>query len=207
LVETGLMAILRDGDASGFAAASRTLVEAGVTCLEYTLTTPRCLDALRTARDQLPDSVALGVGTVTTLADVRDAREAGAEFVVMPHTDPEVIAAAVSYRLPCYPGALTPTEVLTAWRAGATAVKVFPAGLGGPAYLRHLRGPLPQVPLLPTGGVGIENIPEYVRAGAVGVGLGGPLFGKAPIGEDLPALADRARRALRAVADTRAGAV
>lgn len=204
LVDTGLVAILRDRTADGFAAAAGTLAAAGVTCLEFTLTTAGCLDALSAARGRLPGTVALGAGTVTTPDQVRRARDAGAEFVVAPNVDPEVIAAARRYGIGCYPGGWTVSEVLTAWRAGASGVKLFPAATGGPAYLKHLRGPLPDIPLLPTGGIGIDEIVGYVRAGAFAVGLGGPLFGDAPIGEELPALALRAGRALRAVADARA---
>ncbi len=203
LVDTGLVAILRDRTAGGFVAAADTLAGAGVTCLEFTLTTAGCLDALTATRGRLPATVALGAGTVTTPDQVRQAADAGAEFVVAPNVDPEVNAAARRCGIPCYPGGWTTSEVLTAWRAGASAVKLFPAATGGPAYLRHLRGPLPEVPLLPTGGIGIDDIGGYVRAGAFAVGLGGPLFGDAPIGDDLPALATRARRALQAVADAR----
>jgi len=114
-----------------------------------------------------------------------------------------VIGRATELGVASYPGAWTATEVLTAWRAGATAVKLFPAATGGPRHLTDLRGPFPQIPMLPTGGVGIDDIAAYLRAGAVGVGLGSPLLGDALTSGEVAGVTDRARRALRAVAAAR----
>ncbi|MGH8869194.1 MAG: bifunctional 4-hydroxy-2-oxoglutarate aldolase/2-dehydro-3-deoxy-phosphogluconate aldolase [Actinomycetes bacterium] len=199
LVDTGVVAILRAASGDRFVDVAATLAGAGVTCLEVTLTTAGALDAVRAVRDRLPDAVSVGVGTVTSVADVHAAVDAGAEFLVSPGVSMDVVTAGLARGVPSYPGAWTATEVLTAWRAGASAVKLFPAATGGPAHLRHLRGPLPDVPLVPTGGVALDDIAAYVQAGAVAVGLGGPLQGDAAEGGSLDALADRAARALAAV--------
>ena len=205
LVDTGLVAILRAPSAAAFPQAAEALAAAGVGCMEFTLNTPGALEALRQARRRLPDTVALGAGTVLTPEQVSQAYDAGAQFVVCPHTDPAVIARAAELGAPCYPGAYTATEVLAAWRAGAAAVKIFPASAGGPDYLRHLRGPLPEIPMLPTGGIGLGDVAVYLRAGAVAVGLGGPLLGGAlaESGGDLAGLTARAAQALAAVAAAR----
>jgi 2-dehydro-3-deoxyphosphogluconate aldolase / (4S)-4-hydroxy-2-oxoglutarate aldolase len=203
LAHTGVVAILRAADAARFGDVARVLADAGVTCLEVTLTTSGALDALGAVRAALPREVSVGAGTVTTVDEAAAAVDAGAEFLVSPGVDPDVVAAGTDRGVPSYPGAWTATEVLTAWRAGAAAVKLFPAGTGGPAHLRHLRGPLPDVPLVPTGGVGLDEVGAYVAAGALAVGLGGPLQGDAADGGSLDALTDRARRALDAVREAR----
>jgi 2-dehydro-3-deoxyphosphogluconate aldolase/(4S)-4-hydroxy-2-oxoglutarate aldolase len=180
------------------------LAAAGITCLELTLTTPGALDTLARLRRSLDAGVALGVGSVLEAAQAQAALDAGADFLVSPGVSEEVARAAASRSAPCYPGAFTPTEVVAAWRLGAPAVKLFPAATGGPGYLRHIRGPLPDIPLLPTGGVALEQIADYVAAGAVAVGLGGPLLGDALRGGPTAGLRERARAALDAVAEARA---
>jgi 2-dehydro-3-deoxyphosphogluconate aldolase/(4S)-4-hydroxy-2-oxoglutarate aldolase len=197
------MAILRADQPTEVEAVARTLIEAGITCLELTLTIPGALDLLPRLREDLPAGVDLGVGTVTTAEQAAAAVEAGAGFLVCPTVSRTVLETAVARGCPCYPGAWTPTEVLTAWQAGATAVKLFPAATGGPAHLRRIRDPLPEVPLVPTGGVGLDEVEAYLAAGALAVGLGSPLVGDALAGGDLDALAGRARRALGAVAGHR----
>jgi 2-dehydro-3-deoxyphosphogluconate aldolase/(4S)-4-hydroxy-2-oxoglutarate aldolase len=201
LLATRVVPILR-GKKTGehLAAVIDTLVSAGIRCLEVTTNTPGWHRVVEAARDRYDDAVELGVGTVRTLDQLALADEAGAGFIVSPHTDPVLGAAAADRGLGWYPGAFTPTEVLAAWAHGATAVKLFPASLGGPKYLRELRGPIDDVPILPTGGVTLQAVPEYLAAGAVAVGMGGPLLGDALDGGDLAALADRARRVLDAIA-------
>lgn len=206
LRETGVMAILRARSADRFGEGSRTLVDAGITCLEITLTSPGALEAIKAIRAELPDTVDIGAGTVTEADQVRAVVEAGAGFVVSPSFEPEVVAAARAAGVPAYPGALTPTEVLAAWRAGAAVVKLFPGSAVGPSYITALRGPFPDIAIMPTGGVSLDNIGDWIRAGASGVGLGGPLLGDAADGGDLAALAERATRALAAVRDARSGA-
>ncbi|MFG2135159.1 bifunctional 4-hydroxy-2-oxoglutarate aldolase/2-dehydro-3-deoxy-phosphogluconate aldolase [Streptomyces sp. NPDC048751] len=202
LTRTRVMAILRSADASGLPAVARALVAGGVTCLEITLTTEGALDALAAVRAELGPEVAVGAGTVVTTAEARDALAAGAEFLVAPVVDTDVVRAAARSGIPCYPGAWTPTEVSTAWRAGAAAVKLFPASTGGPAHLRQLLAPLPDVPLVAVGGVDIARARDYVDAGAVAVGIGSPLLGgvdQDPTRESLDALTGRARTVLQAV--------
>lgn len=202
LPETGVMAILRASTADHFPAIGQTLADAGVRCLEVTLTTPGALEAIRALRAELP-SLDVGAGTVLTPAEVVAVVEAGAGFVVAPDTRPDVIRAARDLGVASFPGALTPTEVATAWDAGATAVKIFPGSSVGPGHIAALHGPFPDIPMMPTGGVALDDIPAWIRAGAIGVGLGGPLQGDAATGGDLAALAGRAKRALEAVAEAR----
>ncbi|TPQ22169.1 bifunctional 4-hydroxy-2-oxoglutarate aldolase/2-dehydro-3-deoxy-phosphogluconate aldolase [Streptomyces sporangiiformans] len=205
LDSTRVMAILRSADASGLSAVARALADGGITCLEVTLTTSGALDALAAIRDELGTEVAVGVGTVITTGHARDALAAGAEFLVAPVVDTEVIRGAADRGTPCYPGAWTPTEVSTAWRAGAAAVKLFPASTGGPAHLRQLRAPLPDVPLLAVGGVGIDQARDYLDAGARAVGIGSPLLrgtDRNPAPETLDALTARARTLLDAIRAT-----
>ncbi|WP_460072632.1 bifunctional 4-hydroxy-2-oxoglutarate aldolase/2-dehydro-3-deoxy-phosphogluconate aldolase [Streptomyces sp. YKOK-I1] len=202
LARTRVMAILRSADASGLPAAARALAAGGVTCLEITLTTEGALDAIAAVRDDLGPDVAVGAGSVVTTAQARDALAAGAEFLVAPVVDTDVVRATAAGGTPCYPGAWTPTEVSTAWHAGAAAVKLFPASTGGTAHLRQLLAPLPQVPLMAVGGVDITRAADYIGAGAVAVGIGSPLLGGAdrdPTRESLDALTERARTLLEAV--------
>ena len=200
LAAVPLVAILRASDAGRFLDVGRVLYEAGVRGIEVTLTSEGALEAFGRLREELPGDALLGVGTVRSVADAALAAAAGAGYLVAPDLRPEVVGWAVERGLPVVPGALTPTEVAAAWAAGATAVKVFPvSAVGGPAYVKAVRAPLPEVPLVPTGGVGIDAIGAYLDAGAAAVGLGSPLLGDAgdPDG-DLAALADRARRAVAA---------
>jgi Entner-Doudoroff aldolase len=199
LRDTGVVAVVRGTRGDRAAAVLDVLASAGLRCLEVTMNTPGAIETLRAARDRLPPEVELGAGTVIDADDVDSAAAAGASFVVAPDTRAGVAARALARGLAYYPGALTPTEVGAAWDLGASAVKVFPASRVGPGYLRELRGPFRDIPLLPTGGVRIEDAGDYIAAGAIGVGVGGPLIGDALDGGDLDALADRARRLLAAV--------
>lgn len=205
LGRTRVMAILRSADASGLPAVARALASGGITCLEITLTTVGALDALAAVRAELGPDVAVGAGTVITGGQARDALAAGAEFLVAPVVDTAVVRNAADGGTPCYPGAWTPTEVSQAWRAGAAAVKLFPAGTGGPAHLRHLRAPLPDIPLVAVGGVGIDEARDYLDAGACAVGIGSPLLRGAdrePTPQALNALTTRARTLLETVRAT-----
>jgi 2-dehydro-3-deoxyphosphogluconate aldolase / (4S)-4-hydroxy-2-oxoglutarate aldolase len=195
-----VVAILRAADAGRFLEVGRVLYEAGVRAVEVTLTSSGALAAFARLREELPPEASLGVGTVRSAADAERAVEAGATYLIAPDFRPEVVDWAVERGVPVVPGALTPTEIAAAWGAGATAVKVFPvSAVGGPAYLKAVRAPLPEVPLVPTGGVGIDDIGAYLAAGAVAVGIGSPLLGDAgDPGGDLDGLADRARRAVAA---------
>jgi 2-dehydro-3-deoxyphosphogluconate aldolase/(4S)-4-hydroxy-2-oxoglutarate aldolase len=197
---TRVMAILRSGDGAALVEPALALFSAGIALVEISLTTPGACAAVEQLAARKPAGAQIGAGTVLTVSDVADVAAAGAQFVVTPALA-ESVAESVRRDLPVAAGALTPTEVLAAHRAGASVVKVFPASLGGPAYLKALRGPFPDVPLLAVGGVGIDEVPQYLRAGALGVGVGGPLVGDALCGGDLPSLQDRARGYLRAAAE------
>jgi 2-dehydro-3-deoxyphosphogluconate aldolase / (4S)-4-hydroxy-2-oxoglutarate aldolase len=194
----GVVAILRGRSPAHLDAVLDVLVEAGIRSLEITLTTPDALLAVRRAVARFGSSAAIGAGTVRTVADVSAAVSSGAAYLVSPHTDVELAAAARSLGVAYLPGAFTPTEIVAAMAAGATAVKLFPARLGGPRYLRDIREPLPDVPIVPTGGVSAENAAEWFAAGAVAVGAGGSLIGDALDGGSLDALRDRARALMAA---------
>jgi 2-dehydro-3-deoxyphosphogluconate aldolase / (4S)-4-hydroxy-2-oxoglutarate aldolase len=196
------VAILRAPDADRFAAVGRALYDAGWRAIEVTLTTAGALDAITQVRAELPDDALVGAGTVMTPADVQAVHAAGAEFAVSPILDLPSVTAAERLGLPFVPGSLTPTEIVTAWRAGCPAVKVSPVvSVGGPAYLAQVGAFLPGIPLLPTGGIRPADVPAYFAAGAVAVGIGGPLLGDAlSPGGDLAALTERAAAIVQEVA-------
>ena len=167
-------------DSSGAAkAVVEALVEAGLVVAEITMTVPGAIDAIASVRKRFGDNVVVGAGTVTDADSARRAVDAGAEFIVTPCLVPEVIDAARRAEVPVLPGALTPTEVLHAFRLGGDMVKIFPAqNVGGASYLRALRGPFPEIPLVPTGGVTLDNVREMFDAGAAAVGVGSELISK-----------------------------
>ena len=190
---SGVVAVLRAPTADGFSAVADVLVAAGVTALEVTLTSRGALEAISGLRRQLSGDVVVGAGTVLTDDDAKAAVDAGAAFLVSP------VGGLGPQAVPFYPGAFTPTEVHAAHRAGAPLIKLFPAGGLGPGYLKDLRGPLPDVRIMPTGGIGLDDSATGLTAGAVAVGVGGPLIGDAATGVSLTALAARARHAVDAV--------
>jgi 2-dehydro-3-deoxyphosphogluconate aldolase/(4S)-4-hydroxy-2-oxoglutarate aldolase len=198
LLAGGVVAILRGRQAGYLDAVVDVLVEAGIRSLEITLNTPGALDGIRAARERFGPSVTIGAGTVRSITDVDTAVAAGAQFLVSPYTDAVLSNRARELSTPYLPGAFTPTEVAAAWAGGATAVKLFPARLAGPRYLRDLREPLPDIPIVPTGGVNAENVAEWFAAGALAVGVGGSLIGDALDGGDLRALADRTTTLVKA---------
>ena len=193
-----LIAIVRYRTAGGIDDAMDALADAGVPVLEVTLDTPDALAAIdRAARA----GHVVGAGTVRTADEVRAAADAGARFVASPWLVTPVIDAADEVGLEAMPGVLTPSELARALDAGARTVKLFPAGpVGGPAYLRALRGPFPDVPIVPTGGIAVAEVGDYLAAGATSVGLGASLVGAAPPANDaeLEALGARARAAVAA---------
>ena len=194
-----VVAVLRAPTAEHFVPASTVLWDAGIRCFEYTLTTGGALDALVELRTLLPEAL-VGVGTVRTVDHLRAASDAGAEFAVSQIFLPELVAGARERRIAFIPAALTPTEVVTAWNAGVPMVKVSPIGpLGGVSYLRELRGPLPDVAFMPTGGVTLEAAAQYLDAGAVAVGVSGALLGDVLLGGDLAALSARAEQLVSSV--------
>jgi 2-dehydro-3-deoxyphosphogluconate aldolase/(4S)-4-hydroxy-2-oxoglutarate aldolase len=171
-----LLAIVRTTDADAALDLVLTLADCGIRLVEVSLTTPSVFEVLRKARSALGADYGLGAGTVLTADDAHRAADAGAAYLVTPAIAPS-LATAAEIGLPILAGALTPSEVLAADRAGATAVKLFPASVGGPAYLRALRDPFPAVPFVPVGGVDLAAAKEYLALGAVAVGVGSPLIG------------------------------
>lgn len=203
LREDRVVAIVRGRSDEHLLPVCDTLIRAGVRCLEVTTNTPGWTDAISTLRARYGDEVELGSGTVLTAEHVARTVEAGGTFTVSPSLDLRVGAAASDAGLAWFPGTLTPTEMVTAWDAGATAVKVFPAApVGGPAYIAQARAPLDDVLMIPTGGVTAADIPAYLRAGAIAVGVGGPLIGDALATGDVVALRDRAATILAAAKET-----
>jgi 2-dehydro-3-deoxyphosphogluconate aldolase/(4S)-4-hydroxy-2-oxoglutarate aldolase len=173
-----VVAIARGLDPSRMVEIAGALIDGGVGAFEVTLNSRSANDAIAAVRAAVPAGrLLVGAGTVLDRASAEAAVGAGAQFLVMPHTDLGLVEWAAGRGLPVFPGAFTPSEILAAWRAGATAVKLFPASAVGPSFVRELRGPLPEIPLIPTGGVTAENAPDFIRAGAVAVGLGSWLTG------------------------------
>jgi 2-dehydro-3-deoxyphosphogluconate aldolase/(4S)-4-hydroxy-2-oxoglutarate aldolase len=199
LRESRLLAIVRGDQPDAIRATVDTLFDAGVRLVEVSITGGTALRVISSLVGGVPEGCLLGAGTVRTEADVAGVGEAGGQFVVTPALT-DAVPAAVGAGLPVLAGGLTPTEIETALEIGATAVKLFPASLGGPAYLSALRQPFPDVPLVPVGGVGVAEAKDYLARGAIAVGVGSPLVGDAASGGDLGALAERAKRFLEAVA-------
>ena len=199
----GVVAIGRRVSAEAAPAIAEALAAGGVRAFELTLNEPEA-DALAAieavARRAQSLGVEIGAGTVLTAEAAGRAVDAGATFLVMPHLDPALVAWAVARGIPALPGCATPTEILAAWRAGAAAVKLFPASVAGPAFVREMRGPFPGISILPTGGVTLETAPAFIAAGAIGVGMGGWLLGDG----DPNGVRQRAALVVKAVAAARA---
>ena len=204
VVSSGIVAVIRSTQAEQLVEVARALYEGGVDVLEVTFTVPRALEIIAAVRKSLGDKVLLGAGTVLDPETARAAFLAGAEFLVAPTVNLDVIRLGNRYDKLVMPGAFTPTEILTAWEAGAQIIKVFPADIGGPAYLKTLHGPLPQVRLLPTGGVNLNTIGDFLKAGACAVGLGGALVEpKAVLAGDMARITNLAAQYVALVKEAR----
>lgn len=183
--KTRLVAIIRLDDLSQAVALSKALLAGGVIAQEFTLSNPKALDALAEVKAALPEfsnaQAALGLGSVRNVAEAQAAIKAGAQFVVTPIMKLEVIDVCKHAGIPIMPGAFTPTEIATAYEAGADVVKVFPARTLGPSYIKDVLAPMPYLKLMPTGGVDLENMTSFFKAGAVSVGVGGNLLDKKAI--------------------------
>jgi 2-dehydro-3-deoxyphosphogluconate aldolase / (4S)-4-hydroxy-2-oxoglutarate aldolase len=202
--ETGVVAIVRFDRSEELVQVARAVAQGGVRAIEFTMTTPDALGTIAQAAKQLGGEVLLGAGTVLDSETARAAILAGAQFIVAPTLDPQVIATCRRYSVVAIPGAFTPTEILTAWECGADLVKVFPAEFGGPEYFRAVRAPLPHVKLVPVGGVSLETTPEFIRAGAAAVAAGGNLVKKSAIAsKNYDELTTTARQFVEAVAAAR----
>jgi 2-dehydro-3-deoxyphosphogluconate aldolase/(4S)-4-hydroxy-2-oxoglutarate aldolase len=205
LLSGGVVAIGRHVTPAAVPAVAEALAAGGVRAFELTLNEPEgaALASIQTAARAAPDlGLEIGAGTVLTIQAATRAIDAGATFLVMPHLDEDLIAWAAGHGVPAFPGCATPTEILAAWRAGATAVKLFPASSAGPGFVREMRGPFPDIPLVPTGGVTVESAPAFIAAGAVAVGMGGWLLGDG----EAAGIRDRATAVVAAVAHARHGA-
>lgn len=175
VLDSGIVAVVRAPRADGLVEVIRALAAGGITVAEVTLTVPDALDVIREAKKSLGDGILLGAGTVLDVETCRAALLAGAEFIVSPTVNVDVIRVCKRYDKVVMPGAFTPTEILTAWEAGADIVKVFPAEIVGPAFFKAMRGPLPQVRLMPTGGVDLNTAADFLKAGACCLGIGSQL--------------------------------
>jgi len=204
LMEWGVLGIIRVQEAEGLLRITKALQEGGLNCVEITMTTPGALRAIEEAGGKL-EGVTMGAGTVLDAPTARQAILAGAEFLVTPTVEVDVIETARRYGIVVIPGAMTPTEILTAWEMGADMIKVFPAGILGPGYLKAVRGPLPQIPLVPTGGITAGNAGEFIRAGAAMVCAGGWLVDKKAVAEGrYEVLTEQARKLVEAVKKAKA---
>ena len=200
----GVVGIIRMQDPAALGQVVEALARGGLKALEVTMTVPRAIELIAQIAPSLPDDFLLGAGTVVDADTAHRAANAGAQFLVSPVLRPEVIAAAHEDGIPVMPGCFTPTEILTAWDLGADVVKVFPATSVGPGYLKDIRGPLPHVKLMPTGGVSLDNVGEWLKAGAVAVGVGSALVDtKAIAAKQFHVLEANARRIIANIAAAR----
>ena len=207
LLDKCIIAVVRaDSGGEDLVRVVEAIAAGGVQCIEVTMTTPGALECIETAAKKFAGAdVLLGVGTVLDPETCRMAILAGAEYVISPTLSAATIQMARRYGKPMMAGAYTPTEVLTAWEQGADFVKVFPANIGGPEYIKALKGPLPQIPLVPTGGVELDNIGQFLKAGASALGVGGNLVSKKLVAaRDFKGLTENAKRFAEAVRAARA---
>jgi len=207
LAETGIIAVLRAPTPESALGTVEALVAGGITGIEVTYSTPGAAVVIAECAHRYGTDILLGAGTVTTAAQAEEAVEAGAEFLVSPGTVPSLAEAMRATGAPIMLGAMTPTELMTAVSLGSIAVKIFPASLGGPSYLKSLRGPFPNTPLMPTGGVTAANLSSWLDAGAIAVGAGGDLCPSAAIAagryDEIESIARRFATALRLARGTR----
>ena len=195
ILDCGVVAVVRGESAEPVIKAIDAVLEGGVPVVEVTFTVPDALEIIRQLARDLSDSVVLGAGTVLDAQTARNAIAAGAQFIVSPNLNLDVVRTAIARGKVVIPGALSPTEVVAAWQAGADLIKIFPANVMGPRYLRDLHGPLPQVQFVPTGGIDLGNAADYIKAGAAALGVGSSLIDKNLIAAgDWEALTDRAQR-------------
>lgn len=193
--EYGVVAVIRMKDPKKLSAVIEAVQKGGVKCIEITMTVPGAVDSIRSLAVSLPSDVVIGAGTVTDATSAEEVISAGAQFVVSPVLNIEVINVCKKHGVACMPGCYTPTEIFTAWNAGADVVKIFPATSLGPKYFKDVAGPFPQIKLMPTGGVTIDNVGEWIAAGAFAVGIGSDLLDKKAIDEErYDILTDRAAR-------------
>ncbi len=207
VLDAGIVAVVRSQDSQRLIEVVRALAEGGVTVAEITMTVPGALDVIKHVRAALGDRVLLGAGTILDPETARAALLAGAEYIVSPTLNLEVIRLCQRYDKLVMPGAFTPTEILAAWEAGADIVKVFPADVVGPAFFKAIRGPLPQIRVMPTGGVDLTTAAAFLKAGACCLGIGSQLVDPALVAAgNFSRLRDLARQYVAIVKETRAAA-
>lgn len=206
ITEIGIVPVVRTSSAEGAIKAIEAVYKGGIRSAEITMTVPGALRALEKAADAFGDKIVLGAGTVLDPETARACMLAGAQFFVAPNLRLSTVEMVQRYSKVMMPGALTPTEVLTAWESGADIVKVFPCGnVGGPKYIKALKAPLPHIEMIPTGGVNLETAGEFLKAGACAVAVGGELVdGKSVAEGRFEVIEQRARQYLEAVAKARA---
>ncbi len=198
-----VIALIRAENSDGLLDCAKALADGGLTSIELTMTTPGAIRMLEKATSELPDFL-FGLGTVLDAETARMGILSGARFVVTPALRPDVITLCKRYSIPIFSGALTPTEVVNAWEAGADAAKIFPAEFFGPAYIKSLKGPLPHVEMVPTGGVTAENVGEFIKAGAYATAAGSSLVeAKALKEKNWAAIPAKAKAFVAAVAATK----
>ncbi len=205
IISTGIIAIIRASGSGELVDVVNALRAGGVTCIELTMTTPNALEVVRQAREACGGSAFIGVGTVLDAETARAAILAGAQFIVAPILDLPTIELCNRYSIPVTPGALTPTEIVRAHQAGADFVKVFPTSTLGPEYLKDIRGPLPHIKLIPTGGVTLDTAADFIKAGAAALGTGSALVSKKALADrDFETIKKTAAEFLKRVREARA---
>lgn len=201
---SGIVAIIRANSSNELIKTAEAINNGGVDVIEITMTTPGALNVITEVSNQLGDEVLIGVGSVLDAETARVAMLAGAEFVVSPVAKKDVIDTCNRYGKVVIPGAFTPTEILYAWETGADYVKVFPSSGVGPSYIKDIKAPLPQIPLIPTGGINIENAGDFIKAGSAALGVGSALVSNTIIESgDFKRLTQRARDLVSAVNSSR----
>ncbi len=206
MIQEGLIPVIRVSSAAEAIDVAHAIKEGGVTLIEITMSVPGAIDVIKDLTRKYRDDVIVGAGTVLDPETARVALMAGAQFIVTPALNLDLIQLAHRYSAVIVPGAMTPTEILTAWTAGADMVKVFPAAqLGGPEYIKALRGPLPQILYVPTGGVNLQNAGAFIKAGATALGVGGELVDKKAIKEKkFNIITENTRAFLKTIREARA---
>lgn len=206
--ELGIVPIVRTKDAESAIRAVEAICEGGIPCAEITMTVDGAIHALERVADKLGDRIILGAGTVLDPETARACMLAGAEFFVTPSLNIKTIEMAKRYSKAAFPGALTPTEIVTAWQAGADAIKVFPcSAVGGAKYIKALKGPFPQIEFVPTGGVNLETVGDFLAAGCCAVGVGSDLIDNKTIQEGkFEVFVERARQFRQKIAEARSKA-
>lgn len=195
-----LIAILRNIPEDTADLTAIALYDGGIRLVEVTMNTKGSLQMIRRWREKMPNDLKIGAGTVLDLNMAKKAIEAGAEFIISPNVDQNVIEYAKKYNISIFPGAMTPTEIVAAWKAGADAIKVFPAGSLGMKYFKEIQAPLNNIPMIPTGGISLENIKDYLEKGVAGLGVGNSLVDKKLLAEqNFDDLTLRAQRFVDAV--------